>query len=126
MIEYKVKVDTRGDKSWYLNDELHREDGPACESADGGKYWFLNGKLHREDGPALEYADGGKYWYLNDELHREDGPAIECADGGKYWYLNGKELTEQGYKRTMTKPSCSGKEVTIDGVTYVLKEKNND
>ena len=32
---------------------------------DGNKHWFLNGKLHREDGPAVEYADGTKEWYLN-------------------------------------------------------------
>ena len=36
-------------------------------SADGDKYWYLNGKIHREDGPAVEYADGTKCWYLNDE-----------------------------------------------------------
>ena len=29
MIEYTVKVYPNGDKSWWLNDKLHREDGPA-------------------------------------------------------------------------------------------------
>ena len=29
--------------------------------------WHQNGNLHREDGPAVELADGGKYWYLNGE-----------------------------------------------------------
>lgn len=83
-----------GDKHWYLNGELHREDGPAVENADGYKHWYLNGVFHREDGPANEYADGSKYWYLNGKRHREDGPAIECADGDKHWYLNGKVVTE--------------------------------
>lgn len=32
---------------------------------DGTKYWFLNDKLHRIDGPAIEWADGSKEWYLN-------------------------------------------------------------
>ena len=32
---------------------------------NGDKYWFLNGKLHREDGPAYEHANGTKSWYLN-------------------------------------------------------------
>ena len=36
--------------------------------ADGTKHWYLNGNLHREDGPAIEYANGTKYWYLNDIL----------------------------------------------------------
>ena len=33
--------------------------------ANGDKEWYLNGQLHREDGPAVEYANGDKYWYLN-------------------------------------------------------------
>ena len=44
MIEYTVKVFDSGNKAWYLNDELHREDGPAIEYANGVKYWYLNGK----------------------------------------------------------------------------------
>ena len=29
--------------------------------------WYLNDKLHRINGPAVEYANGDKYWFLNDE-----------------------------------------------------------
>jgi len=66
MIEYTVVVFNNGDKHWYLNDELHREDGPAVEYDSGAnKLWYLNGKLHREDGPATEWSDGSKNWYLN-------------------------------------------------------------
>ena len=92
---------------------------------DGTKYWYLNDRLHREDGPACEYVNGDKSWYLNGKYHREDGPAIEGAGGYKAYYLNDKLLTEQEYKRaTTSKPtSCSGNEVVIDGVTYVLREK---
>ena len=64
---------------------------------DGTKSWWLNGELHREDGPAAEYANGDKAWYLNGELHREDGPAIERANGDKAWWLNGKQYTEKEY-----------------------------
>ena len=28
----------------------------------GTKRWYQNGQLHREDGPAVEYADGTKSW----------------------------------------------------------------
>ena len=42
-------------------------------SSDGGRTWYLNGELHREDGPALVSADGSVAWYLNRERHREDG-----------------------------------------------------
>ena len=61
----------------------------------GDKSWWLNYKLHREDGPAIEYADGCKSWYLNGKRHREDGPAVEYVDGSKGWYLNGEEVTEE-------------------------------
>ena len=64
MIEYTVRVYNNGDKQWYLNGKLHREDGPAIERANGDKSWYLNGKCHREDGPAVEYDNGSKHWYL--------------------------------------------------------------
>ena len=65
MIEYKVRVYDTGDKLWYLNGKLHREDGPAVERSNGHKEWFINGELHREDGPAIEYVDGTKKWWIN-------------------------------------------------------------
>jgi hypothetical protein len=72
MIEYTVKVMAYGSKFWYLNDELHREAGPAIEYPSGTKEWFLNGKRHREDGPAIEYPSGDKYWYLNGKYVTEE------------------------------------------------------
>ena len=56
----------------------------------GDKEWYLNGNLHREDGPAVEYISGTKYWYINGLLHREDGPACEYFHGIKEWYYQGK------------------------------------
>ena len=53
--------------------------------ANGDKSWYLNGKLHREDGPAIEYADGHKSWYLNDkevteeEHKRMTSPVVEMT-----------------------------------------------
>ena len=42
MKEYKVIID--GDyKEWWLNGELHREDGPAIIDGDCQE-WYLNGK----------------------------------------------------------------------------------
>ena len=85
MVEYTVKVWGNGDKSWLLNDKLHREDGPAREYANGSKYWYLNGKLHREDGPAMEWANGSKSWFLNgeevteEEHKRQTSPVIEMT-----------------------------------------------
>jgi hypothetical protein len=94
MIEYQVKVYGDGSQYWYLNDVLHREDGPAVEGADGSVEWWLNGELHREGGPALEWINGAKEWWLNGELHRPDGPAVEWANGIEFWYLNGERMTK--------------------------------
>ena len=44
MKTYTVKVDNNGNKRWYSNGKLHREDGPAIECADGDKEWWINGK----------------------------------------------------------------------------------
>ena len=147
MKEYKVTVDEDGTVRWHKpgTNELHREDGPAVEYADGDKYWYINGKRHREDGSAIEYPDGTKYWYItgecdrengkaiewadgdkewyiNGERHREDGPAIERADGDKYWYINGKYLTEQQFNARTSSCAVDGKVVEIDGKQYKLQE----
>lgn len=74
-----------------MENELHID-------PSGTKTWWLNGEYHREDGPAIEYTNGDKYWFLNDKRHREDGPAVELADGSKFWFLNGKELTETEFE----------------------------
>ena len=124
MKTYTVKIHDNGDKAWYLNDKLHREDGPAVEWANGDKWWYLNGKLRREDGPAIEYASGTKSWYLNGKLHRENGPAVEYADGDKAWYLNDKKYTEAEFNKLMSKKEVTPKVkvVEIDGVKYELKK----
>ncbi len=67
MSQPELKIEQDGTKMWYLNGELHREDGPAIEYENGTKVWFLNGKYHREDGPVIEHPDGEKRWYLNDK-----------------------------------------------------------
>ena len=101
-ITYEVRVYENGTKGWFLNNERHREDGPAIERSNGDKSWCLNGELHREDGPAIECSNGDRYWYLNGERHREDGPAVEWVSGYKEWYLNDVEYTEEEFNRKMS------------------------
>jgi hypothetical protein len=83
---------------------------------NGNKYWYLNGKLHREDGPAVEWVDGTKYWYLDGKSHREDGPAVEYANGSKAWYLNGKYYTKAKFKAKM----APVKEMTVADLEKLL------
>ena len=42
-IEYDVEEYPNGNKYWFLNDKLHRVNGPAIEWSDGRKLWFLDG-----------------------------------------------------------------------------------
>ena len=119
---YEVRVYENGDKFWYLNGQLHREDGPACEYVTGDKQWYINGKRHRDDGPAIECANGSKQWFINGQLHREDGPAVEYADGGKEWFINDRYLTQAEHAKATRKPTCDGREVEIDGKKYRLTE----
>jgi hypothetical protein len=60
----------------------------------GDTYYNNKGELHRDDGPAIEYANGYKEWYKNGKLHRDDGPAVEYVNGDKEWWLNGKKTTK--------------------------------
>jgi hypothetical protein len=119
-ITYTVQVDDEGNKRWYHKKKLHREDGPAIEWVNGRKEWYVDGKLHRTDGPAIEFAAGTKFWYVDGECHRIDGPAVEYADGYKAWYVDGEALTEAQWRKRVTKSTCEGKVVEVDGVQYKL------
>ena len=74
------EIDYGGNKYWRLNGLLHREeDLPAVEHNTGTKIWCINNNLHRENGPAVEYFDGGKEWYLN-------GKKIDCKTQEEFEY----------------------------------------
>ena len=44
-------IHSNGDEYWYLNDELHREDGPAIVTKTY-QGWYKHGKIIREFGLA--------------------------------------------------------------------------
>ena len=69
-----------------------------AEYPNGDKYWYTNRKLHRENGPAIEWANGFKSWYKNGNAHREDGPAIENTSGVKQWWLDNYQYTLTSFK----------------------------
>jgi hypothetical protein len=69
----------------------------------GGTRCYYNnaGELHRDEGPAVEWADGSKGWFQNGQYHRTDGAAVEYSDGDKDWYINGEQLTEAGFNQAI-------------------------
>lgn len=57
---------------------------------DGNRHWFLNGRLHREDGPAIEWSDGSKFWYLDGKLVTEQ-EVMKSSCSGKIVEIDGKK-----------------------------------
>jgi hypothetical protein len=63
----------------------------CVEYPSGDKYWYKNGKVHRDEFPAIELKNGTRKWYQYDKLHRDgDLPAVEKIDGTKIWYRYGQ------------------------------------
>ena len=42
-----------------------------CINRYGNRRWYLNGQLHRENGPAAEFTSGYRGWYLNGVYYPE-------------------------------------------------------
>ena len=120
--KYFVTVDDEGTTRWYKDAKckvLHRENGPAFDSANGHKEWYQNGVYHRTDGPAIEYANGTKKWCQNGQAHRTDGPAIEYANGTKSWYINGDLMSEAEFLAA-TQPAI---ELTVADVEKLVGKR---
>ena len=120
--KYYVTVDDAGSICWYKDAKckvLHREDGPAFDSANGHKEWYQNGVYHRTDGPAIEHADGSKSWWQNGQRHRADGPAIEWTSGRKVWYINDYAMTEAEFLAA-TQPTV---EMTIADIEKLVGKR---
>lgn len=86
-------VSETGNKSYYKDDRLHCENGPAFESQYGDKHWYYDGKPHRVNGPAIEFSNGSTFWFNRGKRHRISGPAIEC-NSYIAWYFNDIEYPE--------------------------------
>jgi hypothetical protein len=86
-----LKKDAVGNRRWYKDGELHREDGPAIDLIKGHLEWWLGGIQHREDGPAI-VNNNLEVWVFDGREHRLDGPAVIHSDGTKEWYIRGKKV----------------------------------
>ena len=91
-MSYFVKNDIK--KFIVINNERY-----CIEYLNGAKYWYLNGQLHRENGPAV--IDGNyQAWWFNGQLHREDGPAVIDGDC-QMWWLNGIKYSKEEYYKKL-------------------------
>jgi hypothetical protein len=82
---------TRHDEAnWYLNDHLHRVDGPAVITASGRQVWYFDGEIHRVGGPAVINPNGNVQWYEQGMRHRLDGPANIHPNDKVEWHVFGR------------------------------------
>ena len=88
---YKVVDPIDGTEKWYVDEKLHRIDGPAIIYPGGVEEWYVDGKIHRIGGPAITYPGGVEEWYVDGKIHRIGGPAVTHADGTEEWYVDGKK-----------------------------------
>ena len=73
MKEYRVKV-YKDRTVWYnLEGQLHREDGPACEYANGIKEWYINGDQLTES----EFNSRNKTELTLDQIAEKFGIPVE-------------------------------------------------
>ena len=76
------------------------------EVEDWGTFHYLNGNLHRNDGPACEYLNGDRIYYLNGKKHRLDGPAVSYFTNSnpRYniffkFYIDGKQYSKEEFDK---------------------------
>lgn len=82
-------------------DELPDNFTGIIEWSNGNKSWRLNGELHREDGPAIEWKSGTKSWYLDGGLCSENDYKTEMMGRSSTLgrlILNGDYFTIKGEK----------------------------
>ena len=76
--------------------------GTTVNKHDKAMSYYVNGQLHREEGPASEYwfqenvplRDREGHWYKHGKLHRLDGPAVNFHSPGDEddFYIEGQLL----------------------------------
>lgn len=78
-------------KNYYTLNALPNKNGAYYISDVREVWYYVNNILHKEDGPAIENIyDGIKEWWFNGQRHRLDGPAYETIYEYKTWYYHGK------------------------------------
>lgn len=68
------------EQNWYLNNKLHREEGPSFVSIKRNSItleWHAEGKLHRKDGPSHVFIYDQKGTIISDSSWYEHGKWIK-------------------------------------------------
>jgi hypothetical protein len=85
------------DISYYVNNKLHRKDGPAIiQRCNKTEIWYKNNKQHRIGGPSY-IAEKEKIWKADDKFHRVNGPAVQTINlkkTKKFYYFMGSLIPD--------------------------------
>ena len=109
--EYTIRTQFRRIEQWWIDEILHRTNGPASIGYfENGKIedqgWYINGKLSRTDGPAhMRYYENGNIrlqdWFINGKHHKRE----EYFEDGNFksqdWYMDGEFHRENGPARIL-------------------------
>lgn len=106
-----------GDRWWYWNGQLHRDnDLPAYISNDGRQGWYQNGIQHRgDDKPTHVHPNGYMEWRVNGRLHRVNGPAVVDPIHGDSYYTYG---CRQRLHTSDARGLCTSTEQSLDRTAY--------
>jgi hypothetical protein len=68
IVSKSIKKECPGSTEWRNEKgQWHREDGPAVEWSNGDEEWYINDKLHRINGPAVDFEKSDyTEWWVND------------------------------------------------------------
>ena len=101
-----------GDVLYFLDNKLHRKNGPSFIRKNDIYIWSINGKLHRDDDlPAYE-SDSLKIYSINGYWHRINNPAYIENFKKEYWINGVQYKNEEKYinesRRTILDGILSG------------------
>jgi hypothetical protein len=106
-----MKQDTNDFKIYLSNGQLVKID------SYGDKGWFLNGKHHLEDGPAFEYDGGTKVWCQNNIVHKiEYKDSKTCRWQKQLFHLN--QLMKKNKSKKENTTVCADN--VFPGISYVI------
>lgn len=77
-----IKHGYQGSKFYYRDKLRHRIGGPAQEYGNGDTTWFVNDRLHRLDGPAIDWKHQ-KGWYIDGKEYTKEAFDIEVSKRAK-------------------------------------------
>jgi len=79
----------------------------TCLFSDGDRVYFRDHQIHRENGPAVIGANGSVEYYVEGKHHRTDGPAVIRADGSVEYWVGDRQITKTEFLARYGQPQAN-------------------